>query len=103
MLFMWSPSWPSAIAKAKVRGGCWIFGPMLIRSSQVLKKPPPVTGSMTSLRQWAGQQSTAYGAAYTLPSGAVSDETEIGSKPPAIDLNLPTSDVRSAYSPCVYQ
>src|SRR5689334_25346490 len=76
---------------------------MLMTSSQVLKKPPPVTGSMRSLRQCAGQQSIAYGAAYTLPSGAVSEDLAIGSRPPALSLNFPTSDVRSAYSPCVYQ
>src|ERR671937_414138 len=58
---------------------------------------------MTSMRQWAGQTSMAYGAPMMAPSATLFELTPISYIPPALSWNLLTRSLRSAISPWLYQ
>jgi hypothetical protein len=103
MLLTWSDSCPSEKAIVKVRGGFWIFGPSSISLSQVSKNLPLLTGPTSSIRQWGGQTSIAYGAPITTPSLAVADQMPMSYMPPALVLFRLTSSPRSPTSPRLYQ
>ena len=62
MLLTWSPSWPRQKASRLLRGGCLDLRAELEHLVPGLEGLAVVSAPITSIRQWAGQQSTAYGA-----------------------------------------
>ena len=91
------------MAKVKVRGGFWAFGPSSISFSQVSKNLPLLTAPISSMRHCGGQTSIAYGAPITPPSPYVERRERASYMPPAWSLFLLTSSVRLPTSPWLYQ